>query len=166
MITKSAQSEAALVHVTVRSPTVYQIHYPRLRYRFRLSAHLRQSRVEWLLEDANRTPPVEPSPVSAVVREKVYNAKGDGWQGLGDGARASIDRVGDLLSQLHESLGTCSPVPEPVLESINGNANSAQPKPATKPAQEKPAPAPPTKAKTPSPKKKNPAANTDVITID
>lgn len=166
MIAKSAQSEAALVHVTVRSPTVYQIHYPRLRYRFRLSAHLRQNRVEWLLEDANRTPPVEPSPVSAVLREKVYNAKGDGWQGLGDGARASIDHVGDLLSQLHESLGTCSPVPGPVLESIDGNAKSTQPKPATKLAQEKPVPAPPTKAKTPSPKKKNPAANTNVITID
>lgn len=166
IITKPAQPEAALVHVTVRSPTVYQIHYPRLRYRFRLSAHLRQGRSEWLLEDANRAPPAEPSQVSAVVRENVYNAKGDGWQGLGDGARASISRVGDLLSLLHESLGTCQPVPEPVLESTNGNTKPTQSRPASKSSQEKPASAPPAKAKTPSPKKKNPAGNADVITID
>jgi mediator of RNA polymerase II transcription subunit 14 len=161
IITKPGQSESSLVHFTVRSPTVFQIHYPRLRYRFRLSAHLRHSRTEWLLEDANHPPPVEPSPVSAAVRENVYNARGDGWQGLGDGARASIQRIGDLLSKLHECLGTCQPVPEPAPESTNGNA-----KPTLKPSQEKPAPPPQAKAKTPSPKKKKAMGNNDVITID
>jgi mediator of RNA polymerase II transcription subunit 14 len=168
MVTKPVQPETALVHVIVRSPTVFQIHYPKLRYRFRLSAHLRQGRTEWLLEDANRPPPVEPSQVSAVVRENVYNAKGDGWQGLGDGARASTSRVGDLLSKLHECLGTCQPVPEPepALQSTNGNIKSAQSKPASKPPQDKPAPPPQAKPKTTSPKKKKAAGNNDVITID
>lgn len=166
IITKPAQSESTLVHVIVRSPTVFQIHYPRLRYRFRLSTHMRQGRTEWLLEDANRPSQAEPNQVSAVVREKVYNARGDGWQGLGDGARASTQRVGDLLSKLHESLGTCQPVPEPVLESTNGNVQLAQAKPALKPPQEKPAPRARSKAKTPSPKKKKAVANNDIITID
>ncbi|OOQ86577.1 Mediator of RNA polymerase II transcription subunit 14 [Penicillium brasilianum] len=161
MITKPVQSESTLVHVIVRSPTTFQIHYPRLRCRFRLSTHMRKGRTEWLLEDANRPPPVEPNQVSAVVRENVYNARGDGWQGLGDGARASTQRVGDLLFKLHECLGTCQPVPEPILETTNGNV-----KPALKPPQEKRTPSAQTKAKTPSPKKKKAAANNDVITID
>lgn len=167
MITKPAQSESALVHITVRSPTVFQIHYPKLRYRFRLSAHLRHGRTEWLLEDANRPPPVEPSQVSAVVRENVYNARGDGWQGLGDGARASTRHVGDLLSKLHDCLGTCQPVPEPEPEpGTDGNMKPAQTKPAAKPAQEKPALPPQAKPKTTSPKKKKAVGNNDIITID
>ncbi|KAJ5150959.1 Mediator of RNA polymerase II transcription subunit 14 [Penicillium canariense] len=163
---KPAQAESALVHVTVRSATVFQFHYPLLRYRFRLSACPRQGTTVWLLEDANRFPLPEPNQVSAVVREKVYNVKGNGWQGLGDGARSSVDHVGDLLSTLHECLGTCQPVPEPVQQGGNGNTNPAQPRPALQPAQENPAPPPAARPKTASPQKKNAVGNANIITID
>ncbi|EPS31264.1 hypothetical protein PDE_06219 [Penicillium oxalicum 114-2] len=168
IVTKSASSETALVYITVRSPTSYQIHYPRQRYRFSLFAHLRRGKTEWVLDDANRDwPSTEPHPVSAVVREQIYNARGDGWQGLGDGARASIHRVGNLLHKLHDCLGTCPPVPEPVKRGANGAARPSIPaKSEIQPQSLKPVPPPAANPTNVSPKKKAAKGNNNVITID
>ncbi|KAJ5724882.1 hypothetical protein N7493_006610 [Penicillium malachiteum] len=111
-LTKSAPTESSIVHVTARSPTVFQFHYPRLNSRFQLSCRRRQSRMVWLLDDSNRSVSAEPSQSSVVVREKIYNSRGDGWQGLGDGAISSLEKIGNLLSELHSCLGSCPPEPE------------------------------------------------------
>lgn len=116
-ITKSVQSpSSSVVHITVRSPTVFQINYSQ-KARFRLSTRPRQGRTVWLLEDFNsmRTPEQEQSysQISTAVRDKVYNSRGDGWQGLGDGALSSLEKVGNLLNTLHGCLAGCEPVPEP-----------------------------------------------------
>ncbi|KAJ6007961.1 Mediator complex subunit Med14 [Penicillium herquei] len=111
-ITNSAPTESSIVHVTARSPTVFQFHYPRLDSRFQLSCRRRQSRMVWLLDESNRSVPSEPSQSSIAVREKIYNSKGDGWQGLGDGAISSLEKIGNLLSELHSCLGSCRPEPE------------------------------------------------------
>ncbi|KAJ5172249.1 hypothetical protein N7492_004842 [Penicillium capsulatum] len=118
------QSGSSIVHVTVRSPTLYRFHYPFLKACFQLSTRPRQNRTVWLLEDANK---VEPgSQVSTTVRESIYNSRGDGWQGMGDGALSVLGKVGNLLSELHRCLGNCPP--EPVREQNetqvqNGTAN-------------------------------------------
>ncbi|KAJ5918667.1 hypothetical protein N7466_010659 [Penicillium verhagenii] len=113
-ITKTAPTESSIVHVTARSPMVLQFHYPRLNYRFRLSARPRLGRIVWLLEDSNRSESLEGSHSSNIVRDKIYNSKGDGWQGLGDGAISSLEKIGNLLFELHSSLGAC--VPEPNIQ--------------------------------------------------
>ncbi|KAJ5953394.1 hypothetical protein N7454_000290 [Penicillium verhagenii] len=113
-ITKTAPTESSIVHVTARSPMVLQFHYPRLNYRFRLSARPRLGRIVWLLEDSNRSDSLEGSHSSSIVRDKIYNSKGDGWQGLGDGAISSLEKISNLLFELHSSLGAC--VPEPNMQ--------------------------------------------------
>ena len=108
-ITKTPPTESSIVHVIVRSPTAFQLHYPRLNYRFRLSIRPRQGGMVWLLEDSHPSNTSEKSASAAVVREKIYNLRGDGWQGLGDGAISSLELVGSLLSELHSCLSSCQP---------------------------------------------------------
>jgi mediator of RNA polymerase II transcription subunit 14 len=119
-ITKSAQPTSSVIHVIVRSPTVFLIHYAR-KARFRLRAKSRQGRNVWVLEDFNagvgqgqaQAQAQGRSQISTSVREQVYNSKGDGWQGLGDGALSSTEKVGNLLAKLHECLSSCAPEPVP-----------------------------------------------------
>ncbi|KAJ5475041.1 Mediator of RNA polymerase II transcription subunit 14 [Penicillium diatomitis] len=170
IVKKPPQSETSLVYITTRGPTTYHMHFPRLRYRFRLTAHSRRGKTEWLLDDASRESSPEFQVVSAVVQEQIYKAKGDGWQGLGDGARASISHIGHLLHKLHDCLGTCAPVPEPVKQE-GSNAIKVDPqvkfevRPPLQP-QQKPAPPSAVKSKHVSPKKKTTTGDNDVITID
>ncbi|KAJ5670212.1 Mediator complex subunit Med14 [Penicillium maclennaniae] len=155
---KPAQTQSSLVHVTVRTPVSYQIHYPRLKFRFRLSARPRNGRSVWVLEDANATDLLDRSQIVAAVREKVYNSKGDGWQGIGDGAMSSIDEVGGLLSRLHECMCAVYPV-------RNKQDDEGKPEqPATSPPRPQGVPQPP-KLATASPQKGG-MGKADVITID
>jgi len=143
---KPAQTESSLVHVTVRTPTSFQVHYPRLNSRFRLSARPRQGRSVWVLEDSNRSASPDRSQIIAAVREKVYNSKGDGWQGLGDGAISNIDKVGGLLSRLHECMSACHLVP--IKQDVEGKREqppSGPPRPQGGPMPPKPAKASPQK---------------------
>lgn len=104
---KSAQTDQSVMHVTVRSPSVFQIHYPLLKSRFRLSARPRQGRTVWVLEDFSRSDATDRGQIIRTIKEKVYNSNGDGWQGLGDGAISTRDTVGNLLSRLHECMSAC-----------------------------------------------------------
>ncbi|KAJ5668791.1 hypothetical protein N7462_009861 [Penicillium macrosclerotiorum] len=115
----SSPMESSVVHITVRGPTVFHLHYPSLKSRFRLSARPRQGRTVWVLEDNNQSRVVDLDQVAAVVREMVYNSKGDGWQGLGDGAISTVEKVGDLFLKLHECLGTCPP--QPMTQEVGNN---------------------------------------------
>lgn len=108
-ITNPTQRESPIVHVTVRSATVFQFHYPLLKARFRLSTRLKQGRTVWLLENAIQTHSADQSQAYAMVRKKIYNSKGNGWQGLADGAVSAPVMVGNLLTELHSCLGACQP---------------------------------------------------------
>ncbi|OQE20449.1 hypothetical protein PENSTE_c013G01512 [Penicillium steckii] len=172
-ITKPSQQTSSVVHIIVRTPTVFQLNYFR-KAQFRLSIRPRQGRTVWLLEDFNpKTSYVQnqgqdqdPAQAYTVVREQVYNSKGTGWQGLGDGALSSIEEVGNLLNKLHECVSDCP------LEAIKQEQEqSSKPQPNTvtvKQQQQQPPPPPPTavpKVET-SPQKPVVGNNADVITID
>lgn len=101
---QSNQTDLSIVQVIARKPTVYLIHYPRLRSRFHLSAVMHQDHLVWMLRDANGMDQSGRGQVAAFIQEKLYQSKGDGWNGLGDGAVASINKVGNLILELHECL--------------------------------------------------------------
>ncbi|KAJ5932690.1 hypothetical protein N7516_007179 [Penicillium verrucosum] len=101
---QSNQTDLSIVQVIARKPTVYLIHYPRLRSRFHLSAMMHQDHLVWMLRDANGMDQSGRGQVAAFIQEKLYQSKGDGWNGLGDGAVASINKVGNLILELHECL--------------------------------------------------------------
>lgn len=101
---QSNQIDSSIVQVTARKPTVYLIHYPRLKSRFHLSAVMHQDRLVWMLRDANEMDQSGRGQITNMVQEKLYQSKGDGWNGLGDGVVASINKVGNLVQELHECL--------------------------------------------------------------
>lgn len=104
--TKSAQSGQP-VHITVRDPTVFQIHHPRLETRFRMTLGRRQGRAVWVLEDSSSGGASDRSSIFDLVKEKVYKSKDGDWQGLGNAALADIDKVENLLFRLQECLSSC-----------------------------------------------------------
>ncbi|KAF9244370.1 hypothetical protein LCP9604111_7323 [Penicillium roqueforti] len=101
---QSNQTDLSIVQIIARKPTVYLIHYPRLRSRFHLSAVMHQDRLVWMLRDANGMDQSGRGQVAAFIQEKLYQSKGDGWNGLGDGAVASINKVENLILELHGCL--------------------------------------------------------------
>jgi mediator of RNA polymerase II transcription subunit 14 len=79
-----------------------------------------------MLRDANRDNQSGRGQIATAVREKLYQSKGDGWNGLGDGAVGMPDKVGNLLVELHQCLSALhleldkeaegkAPMPEPLL---------------------------------------------------
>ncbi|KAJ5558148.1 Mediator complex subunit Med14 [Penicillium sp. DV-2018c] len=101
---QSSQVDSSIVQITVRRPTVYLIHYPSLKSRFHLSAVTHQDRLVWMIRDANGTDQSGRDQVAALVQEKIYQSKGDGWTGLGDGVIANITHVENLILELHQRL--------------------------------------------------------------
>ncbi|KAJ5524866.1 Mediator complex subunit Med14 [Penicillium frequentans] len=159
-ITMAVPTESSVVHVTARSPMVFQIHYPRLSYRFRLSARPRQGRMVWLLENSNRSDSPEGSHSTSTVKDQIYNSKGDGWQGLGDGAISSLENIGNLLYKLHSSLSACPPEPNMQKTRRQGQqGNTAEQQQAGDIISS-------AKLETASPPKTDVLGNADVITID
>jgi mediator of RNA polymerase II transcription subunit 14 len=100
----SNQTDSSIVYITVRKPTDYHIHYPRLNSRFRLNRILHQDEQVWMLRDANKDNQSGRGQIATAIREKLYQSKGDGWNGLGDGAVGMPDKVGNLLVELHQCL--------------------------------------------------------------
>jgi mediator of RNA polymerase II transcription subunit 14 len=101
---QSSQVDPSIVQITVRRPTVYLIHYPRLKSRFHLSAVTHQDRLVWMIRDANGMNQSGRDPVTAMIQEKIYQSNGDGWTGLGDGVIANINNVENLILELHQRL--------------------------------------------------------------
>ncbi|EKV11159.1 RNA polymerase II holoenzyme/mediator complex component Rgr1, putative [Penicillium digitatum] len=101
---QSNQTDLSIVQIIARKSTVYLIHYPQLKSRFHLSAVMHQDRLVWMLRDANGMDQSGRGQIAAFIQEKLYQSKGDGWNGLGDGAVASINKVGNLILELHECL--------------------------------------------------------------
>ncbi|KAK5801020.1 hypothetical protein VI817_003232 [Penicillium citrinum] len=160
-VTKPSQQTSSVVHIIVRTPTVFQINYFR-KAQFRLSLRHRQGRTVWLLEDFSLRASYRqgqdqgPGQAYTVVREQIYNSKGTGWQGLGDGALSSIEEVGDLLNKLHECVSACplETIKQEQEQPVNPQPNTVKQPPTT--AQ---------KLET-SPQKSAVGNNADVITID
>ncbi|EEH38064.2 mediator of RNA polymerase II transcription subunit 14 [Paracoccidioides lutzii Pb01] len=90
------------LQIISRSSKIFHLRYPSVRYRFCIYAALRRDRVVWVLRDF--TSPAEKDtrePLEEKLRETIYNARRDGWQGMGNGALADSESVGALLSTLH-----------------------------------------------------------------
>ncbi|CAI7571485.1 unnamed protein product [Penicillium bialowiezense] len=102
----ASATDPSIVIVTVRRPTEYLIHYPRLKSRFNLSIRTHRDRPVWVLKDANGMDQPGRSQVVAATKEKIYQSKGEGWTGLRDGATASTTRIGNLVLALHECMNT------------------------------------------------------------
>ncbi|GAD98631.1 mediator of RNA polymerase II transcription subunit 14 [Paecilomyces variotii No. 5] len=97
----ASRDSPSKVLVTARNAKVYQIYYPHHRYRFLITVGQHRDRITWILRDA-RTPQEKSTPgqLESKLRERIYNSQGDGWKGLGTGAVADIQKVGNLLSEL------------------------------------------------------------------
>jgi mediator of RNA polymerase II transcription subunit 14 len=146
-ITDSGNStNRSIVHITVRKPTEYQIHYPRLKSRFLLNLTLHRDMWTWILRDTSGVDQSGRGQVIAATREKIYQSRGEGWQGLADGATASSTKIGNLILVLHE----CMNAPDLELEKVEAN-----PVQSLEPTHIKSAPSQPIGLGT-----------TDVITID
>lgn len=155
------QSSQTLVHITVRNPTVFQLHYPRLETRFRLSLGRRNDHPVWVLEDSSPGGSSDNNPVFAFVKDKVYNSREERWQGLGNAALADIDKVGNLLSGLQECLRSYHLEPETKEgEGKPGQQSATQ---GLSHGEQAVVPAKPANA---SPQKPGRTSNTDIITID
>ncbi|GMF97217.1 unnamed protein product [Aspergillus oryzae] len=89
------------VQVTVRNAKTFQIHYPGQSFRFQLVATHHLSHMVWILKELSS--PKERSSQDQLklrLRERLYNSKGDGWRGLGNGVVAETGKVGNLLTEL------------------------------------------------------------------
>ncbi|KAF3401197.1 Mediator of RNA polymerase II transcription subunit 14 [Talaromyces pinophilus] len=115
LVTEPQHNSALRVQVSIRGAHTYQIHYFGLRFRFLLNASHRRDKIIWTLKDissAEGQRDVEHA-VEAKLQEKIYRGKGDGWQGLGNGAVAEVDQVGNLLSELDSCFADLTPPPAP-----------------------------------------------------
>ena len=115
LVTQPQHNSALRVQVSIRGAQTYQIHYFGLRFRFLLNASHRRNKIIWTLKDISSSEgqrDVEQA-VEAKLQEKVYRGKGDGWQGLGNGAVADVDQVGNLLSELDSCFADLTPPPAP-----------------------------------------------------
>jgi mediator of RNA polymerase II transcription subunit 14 len=133
----STSTVPSIVNITVRKPTEYLIHYPRLNSRFVLCITIHQDKPFWLLRDATSVDPRGRSQVVAATKAQIYQSKGDGWAGLGDGATAGTSKIGNLILALHECMNTpdlqldeIKPKPE---QTLQHNVQGAIPAPSQQP---------------------------------
>ncbi|KAL5048538.1 mediator of RNA polymerase II transcription subunit 14 [Aspergillus fruticulosus] len=100
-----SHNEPSKVHVTVRNATSFQIHYPNEKCRLRLVAHQHQNQPVWVLRDVPSSQDGSgESEFKHKLRERLYNSKGTGWRGLGNGVIAEPVYIGDLLDELDRCL--------------------------------------------------------------
>lgn len=103
LVAEPLRNQVLRVQISVRSAKEYQIYYSGLPFRFLLEIkYLRNTFVCTLknlaIPQSNRREMDEA--VAAKINEKVFHGKGTRWQGIGTGAVADVDAVGDLLSEL------------------------------------------------------------------
>ncbi|CEL04364.1 hypothetical protein ASPCAL05494 [Aspergillus calidoustus] len=99
------KNEPLKLHVIVRTAKSFQLHYPLEDCRFQLIAHQHQSRPVWVFKDISTAQNTAGgNSTSQKLQDSLYNSKGDGWRGLGNGIVAEPDRVGNLLEDLDKCL--------------------------------------------------------------
>ncbi|KAL2844307.1 mediator complex subunit MED14-domain-containing protein [Aspergillus pseudoustus] len=99
------KNEPLKLHVTARTATCMQLHYPLEDCLFQLIAHQHQGRPVWFLKDISsaQNSTGERSPKQK-LQDSLYDSRGDGWRGIGNGIVAEPDRVGNLLEDLDKCL--------------------------------------------------------------
>ncbi|KAE8146254.1 mediator of RNA polymerase II transcription subunit 14 [Aspergillus avenaceus] len=99
--------EPLRVQIIVRNAKTYQIHYPAQNLHFQLVACHHLSHTVWVLRDLNNIrEKLKQDQLELRLQDRIYMSKGDGWKGLGNGAVAEVDKVGNLLAELHGCLNT------------------------------------------------------------
>lgn len=103
--TNTSLEEPLKVQVTVRNAKTFRISYPGTKCQMQLTLGRHLNRANWTLKDVSDPQDrLSHSHITAKLREMLYNSKGDGWRGLGNGAVAEVDGVCNLVSELHKCL--------------------------------------------------------------
>ncbi|KAH8704724.1 putative RNA polymerase II holoenzyme/mediator complex component Rgr1 [Talaromyces proteolyticus] len=102
LVTKPLHSPSLNIQISVRGAKAYQIRYSALQFRFLLTTGYHRDRIIWTLKDTTKSQDRREAdePIAAKLQEKIYRGKGLGWHGLGNGAVAEVEQVGNLLSEL------------------------------------------------------------------
>lgn len=101
MTVNPSHNEPLKAQVTVPNAKMYQIHYPIAKFRFQLVACQHLNRMTWILKDVSGAQDrSHQNQLTSKLREKLYNSKGDGWRGLGNGIVAEVDKVSNLIMEL------------------------------------------------------------------
>lgn len=105
LLVNAAHNERLKVHVTVRGTKAFQINYPLERCQFKITAHQHQNQPVWVLKDLSNTQNgCDENTSKYKLQKSLYNRNGLGWRGLGNGAVAKPDAVGNLLDELDKCL--------------------------------------------------------------
>ncbi|KAF9887579.1 mediator complex subunit [Aspergillus nanangensis] len=89
------------IQVTARNAKNFRIHYPTHGIYFQLALGQHLSRMVWILKDVDCGESISTrDKLKPLLQESLYNSRGDGWRGLGNGVVSSIDKVGNLISEL------------------------------------------------------------------
>jgi mediator of RNA polymerase II transcription subunit 14 len=90
------------VQVIARNAKIYQIRYPGLGCRFLVTAGLHRDQMRWILRDTSSDQErSRQANIASRLQERIFNAKGNSWKGLGHGAVADTDKIGSLILELH-----------------------------------------------------------------
>ncbi|WEW55619.1 mediator complex subunit [Emydomyces testavorans] len=101
--TCAANARLFKAQFAARSSKRYQIRYPFLQYRFHLSASQRKSHVVWILQNSTAEFERSNHPIlENLLREQVYNSRGDGWRGINQGGIAYSENADHLIFALHQ----------------------------------------------------------------
>ena len=98
-----SHSQPLKAQVTVRNTKTFNIHYPIPRFRFQLIAGQHLNRMTWILKDVSGMQDrSQQSQLLDKIQQRLYNSKGDGWRGLGNGIVAEVDKVQNLILELDD----------------------------------------------------------------
>ena len=96
-----SRKEPLKVQVTVRNVKTFIISYPSQKCRLHLTVGRYPDRVNCVLRDVSDTQ-ARPNDghVATRLKQMIYNTRGDGWKGLGNGAVAELGGIENLISTL------------------------------------------------------------------
>lgn len=92
--------------IRVRGTNIFQIRYSKLGVSYRMQLSRRGDRLVWILGKLSTRESQEQiqDNLDECFKRGLYHSHGDGWTGLGAGAQAELEKVGNLLTDLHDML--------------------------------------------------------------
>ncbi|KAL4889725.1 mediator of RNA polymerase II transcription subunit 14 [Aspergillus ambiguus] len=113
MMSNPSRNDPLRVQVTARNAKTFQIHYPLQKARFQLVISQRPNGLVWVLREKDGLQGRSgQDQLKSRLKERLYDSRGDGWQGLKNGVVATIDKVGNLLSELDKCFLGLDSVPD------------------------------------------------------
>ena len=99
-------NEPLAVQVTVRNAKTFRISYPAAKRQMQWTAGRHMNQLKWILKDVSNADQDKSSRanITTNLQETLYDSRGDGWKGLGNGAVAEVDGVCNLILELHKCL--------------------------------------------------------------